>query len=86
MVQNMLEKTKNLHRRKKCAETEEGTDKDKEMHLNHVNSLLRRKRYKDVRKLVKEEDFQPWTRDMQAKVFYILHFLLFFLQFDCDHF
>ncbi|XP_031386659.1 DNA-directed RNA polymerase 3, chloroplastic isoform X2 [Punica granatum] len=68
MVHSLLKKAKNDRRKRDEVETEEDLDKEKEIHRRQVNSLIRRKRYKDVQKLVKNEEIKPWGRDTQAKL------------------
>ncbi|KAK4784232.1 hypothetical protein SAY86_018600 [Trapa natans] len=68
MVQKLLEKAKNDLRKSDAVDAEEDLDKEKEIHRRRINSLIRRKRYKYVQKLVKNEGIKPWGRDTQAKL------------------
>jgi DNA-directed RNA polymerase len=67
-IHSFLEKTKNYQRKKIEADTEEGLRKEKEILRKRVNSLIRTRRLKEVQKLLKNEEFEPWGRDTQAKV------------------
>lgn len=83
MVQKLLENAKNDPSKSDAVEAEEDLDKEKEIRRRRVNSLIRRKRYKDVQKLVKNEGIKPWGRDTQAKVCQIC-FSFFLLSFFCS--
>jgi hypothetical protein len=67
-IHSFLEKTKNYQSKKILADTEEGLRKEKEILRKRVNSLIRTRRLKDVQKLLKNEEFEAWGRDTQAKV------------------
>ncbi|XP_062158881.1 DNA-directed RNA polymerase 3B, chloroplastic isoform X2 [Alnus glutinosa] len=67
-IHSFLEKTKNYQRKKIEADTEEGLRKEKEILRKRVNSLIRTRRLKEVQKLLKNEEFEPWGRDTQAKL------------------
>lgn len=53
---------------KVVAPTEEGFCKDAELLRKRIKSLIKRKKIREVHKLVKDEEIKPWGRDMQAKV------------------
>lgn len=67
-IHSFLEKTKNYRSKNIVAGTEEGLRKEKEILMKHVNSLVRKRRLKEVQKLLKKEQIKPWNRDTQAKV------------------
>lgn len=68
MVQSLLEKAKSNRKKMNLVEPEVDLDKDQVMRQRRVNGLIKRKRFNEVKKLVKEEEFEPWGRDTQAKV------------------
>ncbi|KAI6680512.1 hypothetical protein NL676_034393 [Syzygium grande] len=68
MVQSLLEKSKSNRKKMNLVEPEVDLDKDQVMRQRRVNGLIKRKRFNEVRKLVKEEEFEPWGRDTQAKL------------------
>ncbi|XP_030523585.1 DNA-directed RNA polymerase 3, chloroplastic isoform X1 [Rhodamnia argentea] len=68
MVQSLLEKAKSNRKKMNLVEPEADLDKDKVMRQRRVNGLIKRKRFNEVKKLVKEEEFKPWGRDTQAKL------------------
>ncbi|KAF5469416.1 hypothetical protein F2P56_013494 [Juglans regia] len=67
-IHSFLEKTKNYRSKNIVAGTEEGLRKEKEILMKHVNSLVRKRRLKEVQKLLKKEEIKPWSRDTQAKL------------------
>lgn len=76
MVQRLLERSKK--HKKDTIDSQEDLNKDRELNRKRVNNLIKQKRFKEVKKLVKNEDFQPWSRDTQAKVCggILIHFYL----------
>ncbi|XP_022969563.1 DNA-directed RNA polymerase 3B, chloroplastic isoform X1 [Cucurbita maxima] len=44
------------------------SNQEKELLRKRVNSLIRRRRLKEVQKLLKKEEFKDWGRDTQAKL------------------
>lgn len=67
-IHSFLEKTKSYQSKNIGAGTEEGLQKEKEILRKHVNSLVRKRRLKEVQKLLKKTEIKPWGRDTQAKV------------------
>ncbi len=67
-IHSFLEKTRNYQSKKIVADTEDGLHKEKEILRKRVNGLIRKRRLKEVQKLLKKEEFKPWGRDTQAKV------------------
>ncbi|XP_022731756.1 DNA-directed RNA polymerase 3, chloroplastic isoform X4 [Durio zibethinus] len=70
-IHNFLEKTKN-HQRKQIIDEVQGVSKEKEILRKRVNSLIKRRRLTEVKKLVKNEEIKPWGRDAQAKAKHML--------------
>uniref|UniRef100_A0A2N9HEQ2 DNA-directed RNA polymerase n=1 Tax=Fagus sylvatica TaxID=28930 RepID=A0A2N9HEQ2_FAGSY len=67
-IHSFLEKTRNYQSKKIVADSEDGLHKEKEILRKRVNSLIRKRRLKEVQKLLKKEEFKPWGRDTQAKL------------------
>ncbi|XP_054806124.1 DNA-directed RNA polymerase 3B, chloroplastic-like [Prosopis cineraria] len=67
-IHRFLEKTRRHNGKKTVAGAEDGLNNDKEKIRKRVNSLIRRKRMKEVQLLLKKEEFSPWGRDTQAKL------------------
>ncbi|XP_050940583.1 DNA-directed RNA polymerase 3, chloroplastic isoform X1 [Cucumis melo] len=66
-IQSFLEKARSNQRTKVPADTE-CLSKEKEVLRKRVNGLIRRRRLKEVQKLLKKEEFKAWGRDTQAKL------------------
>ncbi|CAK9315095.1 unnamed protein product [Citrullus colocynthis] len=66
-IQSFLEKARSKPGTKLPADTE-CLSKEKEVLRRRVNGLIRRRRLKEVRKLLKKEEFKAWGRDTQAKL------------------
>ncbi|XP_057950136.1 DNA-directed RNA polymerase 3, chloroplastic-like [Malania oleifera] len=67
-IQNYLDKTKNCQRKRIVPCTEDSLSKEKEILRKRVKSMIRRKKLMAVQKLLKKEEFEPWSRDTHAKL------------------
>ncbi|KAM1061407.1 hypothetical protein ACFX2G_026385 [Malus domestica] len=67
-IHSFLEKTKNFQRKKTAVADEDSLIKEKEILRKRVNVLIKRKRLREVQKLLVKEEFKPWGRDTQAKL------------------
>ncbi|XP_027904265.1 DNA-directed RNA polymerase 3B, chloroplastic-like isoform X1 [Vigna unguiculata] len=50
------------------ADAEDSLDSDKEKQSNHLNSLIKKSRLKEVQMILKKEEGSSWSRDTQAKL------------------
>ncbi|XP_022158152.1 DNA-directed RNA polymerase 3, chloroplastic isoform X2 [Momordica charantia] len=66
-IQSFLEKARSNQRTKIPADAQ-CLSKEKEILRKRVNGLIRRRRLKEVQKLLKKEEFKAWGRDTQAKL------------------
>ncbi|KAM1808968.1 hypothetical protein TB2_025453 [Malus domestica] len=67
-IHSFLEKTKNFQRKKTAGADEDSLIKEKEILRKRINVLIKRKRLREVQKLLVKEEFKPWGRDTQAKL------------------
>nr|KYP51452.1 hypothetical protein KK1_026738 [Cajanus cajan] len=67
-IHKFLEKTRSHQNKKTEAHSEDSMGNDKQKLRKHVNSLIKRRRLKQVQLLLKEEESGPWGRDTQAKL------------------
>ncbi|KAM7472905.1 hypothetical protein LguiA_011088 [Lonicera macranthoides] len=65
-IHSFLERTN--QREKIVAQTQEDLSKETNMLKKRVIKLIKRKRLKEVQKLVKDEEIKSWSRDAQAKL------------------
>ncbi|XP_022946197.1 DNA-directed RNA polymerase 3, chloroplastic-like [Cucurbita moschata] len=66
-IQSLLEKARSNQRTKVPGDAQ-CLSKEKEVLRKRVNGLIRRRRLKEVQKLLKKEEFKAWGRDTQAKL------------------
>ncbi|KAG6599139.1 DNA-directed RNA polymerase 3, chloroplastic, partial [Cucurbita argyrosperma subsp. sororia] len=66
-IQSLLEKARSNQRTKVPGDAQ-CSSKEKEVLRKRVNGLIRRRRLKEVQKLLKKEEFKAWGRDTQAKL------------------
>lgn len=67
-IHNFLGKTKKIQGRAKVEESEGDSSKDAALLRKRVRSLIRKNRVIEVQKLVRNEEFKSWGRDIQAKL------------------
>ncbi|XP_057949958.1 DNA-directed RNA polymerase 3, chloroplastic-like isoform X3 [Malania oleifera] len=66
-IHRYLEKTKRIPRKRIVPGTEVSLSMEKQRR-KRVNSMIKRKKLSEVQKLLKNEEFKPWGRDIQAKL------------------
>ncbi|KVH93691.1 DNA-directed RNA polymerase, helix hairpin domain-containing protein [Cynara cardunculus var. scolymus] len=67
-IQTFLEKTKNSSKKKVLIQAQPDVTKENEMLRKRVKTLIKRKRIMEVQKILRNEEYQPWGRDKQAKL------------------
>ncbi|XP_051131571.1 DNA-directed RNA polymerase 3B, chloroplastic [Andrographis paniculata] len=67
-IQNFLKKTKKSEKTNTVAETQEDSSKETAIMRKRVQSLLKRNKMIEVKKLVRNEEPKSWGRDKQAKL------------------
>ncbi|XP_062078452.1 DNA-directed RNA polymerase 3B, chloroplastic [Humulus lupulus] len=67
-IQSFLESTKKIQRKENVDDNEEGQSKEKEILRKNIIGLIRTRRLSLAQKLLVKEEFEPWSRETQAKL------------------
>ncbi|XP_014495967.1 DNA-directed RNA polymerase 3B, chloroplastic [Vigna radiata var. radiata] len=67
-IHKFIERRKTSRSNKIEADDEDSLDSNKEKQRNHLNSLIKKNRLKEVQMILKKEECSPWSRDTQAKL------------------
>ena len=78
-IHSFLERTN--RREKIVAQTQDDLSKETNMLKKRVIKLIKRKRLREVQKLVKDEEIKSWSRDAQAKVFVLQYYCFFVINY-----
>ncbi|KOM40215.1 hypothetical protein LR48_Vigan04g041300 [Vigna angularis] len=67
-IHKFIERRKTSRSNKIEADDQDSLDSNKEKQRNHLNSLIKKSRLKEVQMILKKEECSPWSRDTQAKL------------------
>ncbi|XP_030510835.2 DNA-directed RNA polymerase 3B, chloroplastic [Cannabis sativa] len=67
-IQSFMENTKKIQKKENVDDNEEGLSKEKEILRKNIIGLIRTRRLSLAQKLLVKEEFEPWSRETQAKL------------------